>query len=58
MSPRTAFTWGVLDRLRAESWLKFDGISGLAALVWLSIRGWRVLVALLPTAGALAMVLS
>jgi NTE family protein len=26
-----AFTWGVLDRLLEEDWLKFDGISGTSA---------------------------
>ena len=26
-----AFTWGVLDRLLEESWLRFDGISGTSA---------------------------
>ncbi|MGC1518866.1 MAG: patatin-like phospholipase family protein, partial [Azonexus sp.] len=26
-----AYTWGVLDRLLEESWLKFDGISGTSA---------------------------
>ena len=26
-----AFTWGVLDRLLEESWLKVDGISGMSA---------------------------
>jgi NTE family protein len=26
-----AFTWGVLDRLLAESWLRIDGISGTSA---------------------------
>jgi NTE family protein len=26
-----AFTWGVLDRLLEESWLKIDGISGTSA---------------------------
>src|SRR5262245_46112068 len=26
-----AFTWGVLDRLLEESWLKFDGVSGTSA---------------------------
>lgn len=26
-----AFTWGVLDRLLDESWLRFDGISGTSA---------------------------
>jgi NTE family protein len=26
-----AFTWGVLDRLLEEDWLRFDGISGTSA---------------------------
>ena len=26
-----AFTWGVLDRLLEETWLRFDGISGTSA---------------------------
>jgi NTE family protein len=26
-----AFTWGVLDRLLEESWLRIDGISGTSA---------------------------
>src|SRR5262245_12931175 len=26
-----AFTWGVLDRLLQESWLRFDGVSGTSA---------------------------
>ena len=26
-----AFTWGVLDRLLEESWLRFDGVSGTSA---------------------------
>ena len=26
-----AFTWGVLDRLLEENWLRFDGISGTSA---------------------------
>src|SRR5947209_2357059 len=26
-----AFTWGVLDRLLQESWLRIDGISGTSA---------------------------
>jgi hypothetical protein len=26
-----AFTWGVLDRLLEEPWLRFDGISGTSA---------------------------
>ncbi|MGA8771032.1 MAG: patatin-like phospholipase family protein, partial [Rhodomicrobium sp.] len=26
-----AFTWGVLDRLLEEPWLKIDGISGTSA---------------------------
>jgi len=26
-----AFTWGVLDRLLEESWLRVDGISGTSA---------------------------
>src|SRR6476660_430301 len=26
-----AFTWGVLDRLLEEAWLKIDGISGTSA---------------------------
>src|SRR5262245_66593842 len=26
-----AFTWGVLDRLLDEPWLRFDGISGTSA---------------------------
>jgi NTE family protein len=28
---RGAFTWGVLDRLLQESWLRVDGISGTSA---------------------------
>jgi NTE family protein len=26
-----AFTWGVLDRLLEEAWLRIDGISGTSA---------------------------
>ncbi len=26
-----AFTWGVLDRMLEEKWLRFDGISGTSA---------------------------
>src|SRR5262249_58057234 len=26
-----AFTWGVLDRLLEEPWLRFDGVSGTSA---------------------------
>jgi len=26
-----AFTWGVLDRLLEEPWLRFEGISGTSA---------------------------
>ena len=28
-----AFTWGVLDRLLEEPWLRIDGISGTSAAV-------------------------
>ena len=37
-----AFTWGVLDRLLEEPWLKIDGISGTSAgaMNAASVRRW------------------
>src|SRR5262249_16827432 len=43
-----AFTWGVLDRLPQEPWLRIDGISGTSA----GGRNGRVLVAGLAAGGA------
>jgi NTE family protein len=36
-----AFTWGVLDRLLEEPWLRIDGISGTSAGAMNAAVQWR-----------------
>jgi predicted acylesterase/phospholipase RssA len=38
---RMAFTWGVLDRLLEEPWLRIDGISGTSAGAMNAAVQWR-----------------